>query len=454
MNLPSSNGPQIHPRPPRFLKFRSSHLFILTTICAAAFTDGFIYAIFVPVLPFSLQDRYHVAPGSIQKWTSGLLGIFGAVVLIGSPIVGLVSDGGKSRKSAYTFGLACLVGGVSALAITNQLWMLVVSRILQGISAAVVFTVGLAIVADTVEPRDIGYYMGYVLSSMSCGVLMGPFFGSIAFNFAGHFAVVGLMGSIALVDILLRFFMIETSEAKEYESSNDATERTRLLSSCSQPLPIASTKWKMSSLLANPRVATAIYGVFVHVVIIASFDAVLPIFLGEVLGWTSFKVALCFLAIAVPNTLLGPVAGILSDTCGPMWPAFLGCILTAIPMILLQLIHDNTKEQIWLLYALLVAIGTAASLIISPLAADLFFVMDTLVSNGDTAAYAQSYGLFTSAMAGGTLVGPVLGGYLKETFGWTTMTWGLGIFVASGAIPVYFYTGRTRMRDATEGQLA
>ncbi|KAH7393097.1 major facilitator superfamily domain-containing protein [Cadophora sp. MPI-SDFR-AT-0126] len=431
-----SHEPPNHARPRRLLEFRSSHLFIITTICTAAFTDGFIYAVFVPVLPLSLQDRYRVAPGSIQKWTSGLLGIFGAFVLVGSPIVGMVSDSGKSRKSAYTFGLACLVGGVSALAITNHLWMLVLSRILQGISAAVVFTVGLAIVADTVEPRDIGYYMGYVLSSMSCGVIMGPFFGSMAFNLAGHFAVVGLMGSIALVDILLRIFMIETSEAKEYISSGDTTERSGLLSSCSQTLPTASTKWKMLSLLTNPRVATAIYGVFVHVVIIASFDAVLPIFLGEVLEWASFKVALCFLAIAIPNTLLGPVAGILSDTCGPMWPAFLGCIWTAIPMVLLQLITDNTKEQIWLLYALLAAIGAAASFIISPLAADLFFVMNTLVSNGDRAAYAQSYGLFTSAMAGGTLVGPMLGGYLKDTFGWTAMTWGLGIFVASGAIPV------------------
>lgn len=39
-------------------------------------------------------------------------------------------------------------------------------------------------------------------------------------------------------------------------------------------------------------------------------------------------------------------------------------------------------------------------------------------------------------MAGGTLVGPLLGGFLKETLGWTAMTWGLGLFVASGAIPI------------------
>ncbi|KAH7321432.1 major facilitator superfamily domain-containing protein [Rhexocercosporidium sp. MPI-PUGE-AT-0058] len=425
-----------HLRAPWLLKFRSSHLFIITTICAAAFTDGFIYAIFVPVLPFSLQNRYHVAPGNVQEWTSGLLGIFGLVVLLGSPIVGWISDGEKSRKSAYTFGLACLVGGVATLAITTHLWMLVISRILQGVSAAVVFTVGLALVADTVDAKDIGYYMGYVLSSMSCGVLMGPLFGSVTFNFAGHFAVVGLMGIIAFADILLRILMVEKSEARKYTSSEDVTERTGLLPGCFQHSQQAPTKWEIFSLLGNPRVATAIYGVFVHVVIIASFDAVLPIFLERVLGWTSLKVAWCFLAIAIPNTILGPLAGKISDTCGPMLPAFSGCILTAVPMILLQLIHQDTAEQVWLLYVLLAAIGTAASLIISPLAADLFYVIETLVSNGDTAAYAQSYGLFTCAMAGGTLVGPVLGGYLKEALGWTAMTWGLGLFVASGAIPV------------------
>ncbi|KAG4416864.1 hypothetical protein IFR04_010006 [Cadophora malorum] len=332
--------------------------------------------------------------GVIQKWTSGLLGIFGAVVLVGSPIVGLVSDGGTSRKPAYTFGLACLVGGISALAITNQLWMLVVSRILQGISAAVVFTVGLAIVADSVEPRDIGYYTRHVISSMSCGVLMGPFFGIIAFNFAGHFAVVGLMALTALVDIILRVFMIEKSEAKVYGD---------LWSICT-----AMTSGN-PSFLDLPGLS--LFFLVPFVVIIASFDAVLPIFLEDVLGWTSFKVTLCFLAVAIPNALLGPVAGMLSDKCAKSKYGF--CAL------------------FWWL-----SISTAASFNISPLAADLLFVVDMLVSKGDTAAYAQSYGLFTSAMAGGTLVGPVLGGYLKETFGWTTMTWGLGICAASGAIPV------------------
>ena len=62
--------------------------------------------------------------------------------------------------------------------------------------------------------------------------------------------------------------------------------------------------------------------------------------------------------------------------------------------------------------------------------------MEKTVSSGSCVAYAQSYSLFTSAMAGGTLVGPILAGWLKAQYGWTVMTWALGAFSASGAIIV------------------
>lgn len=39
-------------------------------------------------------------------------------------------------------------------------------------------------------------------------------------------------------------------------------------------------------------------------------------------------------------------------------------------------------------------------------------------------------------MAAGTLVGPVLAGWLKEQFGWEVMCWVMGAFVASGSVPV------------------
>ena len=76
---------------------------------------------------------------------------------------------------------------------------------------------------------------------------------------------------------------------------------------------------------------------------------------------------------------------------------------------------------------------------ISPLAADLFYLVSKLERESDggpVASFAQCYGLFTCAMAAGALVGPVLAGAVKDRFGWTVMAWILGAFSVSGAIPV------------------
>jgi hypothetical protein len=119
------------------------------------------------------------------------------------------------------------------------------------------------------------------------------------------------------------------------------------------------------------------------------------------------NLVLYFLAIALPDMLLGPLAGMLSDTVSPMLPTFFEYALTAIRMSLLQLIDHNSSAQIWLLFVLLAFTGktpfllltsntflrsfetemltetsftgAASPLVISTLAADLFYVVETLV---------------------------------------------------------------------------
>ncbi|KAF2469417.1 uncharacterized protein BDR25DRAFT_356647 [Lindgomyces ingoldianus] len=52
--------------------FRSSRFLILFTICTAMFTDGFIYGIVAPVIPFALQDQKLVSEGK-RKMTAAVL---------------------------------------------------------------------------------------------------------------------------------------------------------------------------------------------------------------------------------------------------------------------------------------------------------------------------------------------------------------------------------------------
>lgn len=168
--------------PPAFLEVRSSKWLIISTVAAAVFTDVFLYGIIVPVLPFALSGRAGIPEDNVQSMISVLLAVYGGALLIGAPICGWVADRLDSRRWSFMVGLLALAGSTIFLVVGNSLALIVVGRILQGLSAAVVWVVGLALLQDTVGSESIGQAMGYVGIAMSLAYLLGPLLGGIVFE--------------------------------------------------------------------------------------------------------------------------------------------------------------------------------------------------------------------------------------------------------------------------------
>lgn len=174
------NGDDTHK--PAFFEIRSSKWFIVTTVSAAVFTDLFLYGIVVPVLPFALTSRAGVAPNDVQTWISILLAVYGAALLAASPFCGWFADRSSSRRLSLLIGLAALGGSTIFLTVGSSIAVFVVGRILQGFSAAVVWVVGLALLADTVGQEQVGEMMGWVGMAMSLAILVAPLLGGIVFD--------------------------------------------------------------------------------------------------------------------------------------------------------------------------------------------------------------------------------------------------------------------------------
>lgn len=172
--------------PPPYLKFRSSTAFILMTICLAVFTDIFLYGIVVPVLPFSITERAGVAEQDAQRWISVLLAVYGAALLVASPLTGWLADKSSSRRLPLLAGLVCLAGSTIMLCLARSIALLVLGRLLQGLSAAVVWTVGTALLVDTVGQAEIGQTLGYVSLSVSIGYLLAPLMGGLVYERVGY----------------------------------------------------------------------------------------------------------------------------------------------------------------------------------------------------------------------------------------------------------------------------
>jgi MFS family permease len=119
----------------------------------------------------------------------------------------------------------------------------------------------------------------------------------------------------------------------------------------------------------------------------------------------------------------------------------------AIPFwVLLRLAtHDNLGRKV-LFCALLSLIGVALTLAMPPLMAEITYIVEAKEKEspgrfGTSGAYTQAYGLFVTALATGTLMGPVWDGYVRTDAGWETMSWSLGLFGLSAAVPCLVYTG-------------
>ena len=487
---------------PALLKFRSSKTFIIVTVSSAVFTDLFVYGIVVPVLPFALTSRANIDPAKIQTWISIFLAVYGAALLTSAPIFGWLADKSSSRRLPLILGLLALGGSTAMLCVGNSIAVLATGRVLQGISAAVVWVVGLALLVDTVGPDEVGQAMGYVSLSMSLAMLVAPLLGGVVFAAAGYYAVFAMSFGLMVLDIFLRLVMIEKKVAARWlspqtrqaepktvpatdarQSVNDiemdavtkddanaqvATDQpvdrpdlqrgvtTKSTRSAAEEVLRESTPpllkhWTARLppviwLLSSRRLLSAVWACTVQAILLTAFDSILPLFVRDTFHWDSLGAGLIFLPIVVVS-FIGPVVGYLSDKHGPRWYAIAGYVLACPFLILLRLVHENTLQQKVLLCALLALIGICLTLVITPMMAEITYAVDAKAARrapgffGKNGAYAQAYSLFNVAWAAGCVIGPLLAGMVNQTQGWNSATLILGCISIFTAVPTAIWTG-------------
>ena len=251
--------------------------------------------------------------------------------------------------------------------------------------------------------------LGFVLSGMNLGVVISPFIGGILYAYYGYYAVFSLVFSVMGIDLFLRAVMIEKQAAADWlrierhnlpnsdeGSSDDRLDQTKklkvnlavgrittateaesgvsqgdtepdeassLLHGTAKPSNSRFSKAfpAMTILLGSPRFRAALLGVFIQTTIITAFDATLPLFVKRTFAWHSTGAGLIFLAVSIPS-LLGMVAGFLSDLYGPKKLALSGFILTTLCLALLGLVKVNSLGDKLLLCILLVFIGSLFSI--------------------------------------------------------------------------------------------
>ena len=333
--------------------------------------------------------------------------------------------------------------------------VLLVGRLLQGMAAAVVWAVGYAMAPETVGPERAGQAIGWVSLGVNLGVLVGPTLGGIVFSRAGYYAVFGMTFGLLGIDILLRAAMIERKVAlrmlgeerqENEETDEDIAEETDPL--VKDPENSAEQNEQKSSkphpfplllFLRTPRFLSALWGIMVIATMVTIFDGVLPLYVHETFGWESLGAGLMFLSTC-STSLLEPFFGHLADKYGTRWLGVASFACAIPPYLFLRLVDHDSFNQKALLVVLLAMIGMCWSVGMTPLTAEVSKIVDEFEQEtpgifGDRGAMAQAFGLTNVAFAAGSLVGPLYGGFMKESVGWGNMTMSVGLLSAITFIP-------------------
>ncbi|KAF3276624.1 hypothetical protein TWF970_006210 [Orbilia oligospora] len=460
---------------PIWLNWRSSKEFIIATVSFGIFVDILLYSIVVPVLPFALVSRARVTEDSVQGWISIMLAVYGAGLLVASPIFGYIADHTKYRRSPFLWGLILLAASTAMFLVGNSIPVLVVARLIQGMSGGCIWVVGLALVIDTVPANEQAQSMGFVSIGLTAGSSLGPLLGGVIYDKAGYTAVFILAFAVIGFDIIMRLLVIEKAAAKQWmpepsapdadganledqkPEDKKANPQENIREAMLKNRDAATVLRKESRvpaiilLLKSPRTLNSLFITVMLGSIFTAFDAVLPLRVKYVFHFNSTAAGLIFLAIIIP-TLVAPLCGKISDKYGPRWlvvTAFFVCL----PLfILLRLPQRPVAGHIALLCALLFCIGFVISASMPGAMSEISisvveFEKESPGIFGEKGAFAQAYALFNIAWSLGSVVGPLLGGFLNKAIGWNSMVLLFGFLCLLTSFVTIWYTGGKITKD-------
>ncbi|KAF2496734.1 MFS general substrate transporter [Lophium mytilinum] len=478
LHFPLNHEPN---KPPIGLKWRSNTAFIVTTVGVGMFTDMFLYGLIVPVLPFMLEDRVHTSPAQIQSIVSAMLAAYAAAAMVASPFAGVLADKmSSSRQLPFLCGLATLALATVLLAVGQTIPVLAIARCLQGASSGIVWTVGLALLVETVGPKKLGQSIGTIFSAVSAAALLSPPLGGILYAKTGYAGVFGVGIAILIVDFIMRLLVVEKKVAERYystpsspfttpeddeDSDSSPTETSPLLGSPTEQqdedfdpsyiLPIPSNPltraFPILFCLQSPALLTAFFIGLVQAILLGAFDATVPLVASTRYDFDSLNAGLLIFALAAPELVLGPIFGWAVDRYGTKPTAVLGFAYLVPLLTLLRLPSDldgqtgiGMNGQIALYASLLALNGVGLALINSPSVVEAGTVIEKYWKAnphafGESGPYAQLYGMNSMIWSGGLTLGPLMAGALKERVGYGDMNAVLAAIcaVAAGLSLVY-----------------
>ncbi len=309
----------------------------LLVLIITAFVDMVGLLMVLPLMPYYARD---LGAGSLL--VAVMVVSFTAAQLLSAPLWGRFSDR-YGRRPALLVGLGAAAIAYVVFAFASTIWLLLLSRIVQGAGGGTVGVIQ-AYVADSTEPQNRAKALGWLSAATNLGVALGPPLGALAL--LGGRSGPGLMAA-TLCLINMGFAWRYLSESRDMEDARDTTRKPRTSREVIRRVVTHARE-------AAPRL------IWIYAISMGAFSAItaiLPLFLADQFGIGEKTVWIFFTYIGVISVVTrAAFLGRMVEHFGEVRLSRIGLILLAAGLAAYPFVHD------YVLLAVVVAmvpLGTA-----------------------------------------------------------------------------------------------
>lgn len=360
---------------------------VLACVATGAFLSTFDGGVVNVGLP-RMAAEFKVSLSMIQWVPSVYLLTMSALLLIFGTLADMFG-----RKRIYNGGFA-LVAIFSFLCIlTNNVYVLILTRVLQGVGGAMIMANGLAIVTENYPPEQRGKNIGFLGSVAAIGSLAGPSLGGIVIGLWGWRMIFLLITLVAAIGFLASHFIIPADHGKNQSRKKFDTRGAfyiiiGMVSFIYGVSNLNDFGWRSPTILTaglvflisiiavtvqerkaiNPILDfellkmrifwTSIVAALISFITMYSSTVLLPFYYQKVLGYSPQLAGLFMISFPLGMAVMATFAGRLSDKIGYTFLTSSGMILNALALVLLA----NVGEKTPVVQVILAVFGMGASL--------------------------------------------------------------------------------------------
>ena len=300
----------------------------------------------------------------------------------------------KGRKKVFTTGIILFSISTFLILFSKSIYSLIVLRIFQGFSSAMIFGTSLAIITSVFPQGERGHAMGITVTSTYFGLSAGPVLGGFLTQSMGWRSIFGFLVPVGLVTLwfIFRKMKGEWAEARgeQFDWKGSVIYGLALSSFMYgfSKLP-GSAGWMFLSagiiiagvflfaerktefpvfdvrlILKNRVLAFSGMAALIHYSATSAVGFFMSLYLQYLKGFDARTAGLIMISQPIAMALLSPMAGKLSDRKNPGVIASAGMGMTGLGLVLLCFINSSTP--IFFIILLLTLMGIGFGLFSSP----------------------------------------------------------------------------------------